>query len=67
MRAFIVLAVVSLSACSLLPTSAKEKVAAAVERYCVEPQATRYVLRSEVNAMLKPGTAVKVTCPGDVE
>jgi hypothetical protein len=49
---------------ALLPQQAKTKIAQGVTAYCMEPLATRLVLRAEVNTLTAPHL-IKVTCQGD--
>ncbi len=58
--------VVVLSGCSLIAPKVGPQVAKAVNRYCVESYQTRLLMRTEVNAMIKPNS-IKVTCEGDPE
>jgi uncharacterized protein YceK len=60
------LVLASLAGCSLITPKVGPQVAKAVNRYCAEAYQTRLLMRTEVNAMIKPNT-VKVTCEGDPE
>jgi len=58
--------VVAITGCSFIAPKVGPQVAKAVNRYCVESYQTRLLMRSEVNAMIKPNS-IKVTCEGDPE
>jgi hypothetical protein len=56
-----------LPACSLVPVTAKQKLASGVNDYCKRITYTeRSILRAEVNAITAPNS-IKVTCGGDPE
>lgn len=62
---FFLLLTVALTGCSVLSPKVGPYVAKAVARYCAEPEASRKLLRAEVNGLVAPN-AVHVTCQGDV-
>lgn len=55
-----------LSGCSIIAPKVGPSVAKAVNRYCVESYQTRLLMRTEVNALIKPNS-IKVSCEGDPE
>ena len=61
----LLLTVSLLTGCAAFNKNVAPKIADGVKHYCVEPQATRAVIRAEVNAMIAPNT-IKVECAGDV-
>lgn len=62
-----ILPVILLSGCSLLPVTAKDKIASGVQKYCAGMTVgERMVLRSEVNAIIAPNE-IRVTCAGDLQ
>jgi hypothetical protein len=59
--------VLLLSGCSLLPVTAKDKIASGVNDYCKRvTHDERQFIRNDVNAMIAPNS-IKVTCAGDPE
>lgn len=54
-----------MTACTLL-SSASDRVASAIDRYCEEPAEIRFTVRSEINTRLEgEGHSIVVTCAGD--
>jgi hypothetical protein len=64
MKFAVIVGILFLSGCSIIAPKVGPQVAKAVNRYCVEPYATRSVLRAQVNEMVFPHE-IKVTCEGD--
>jgi uncharacterized protein YceK len=54
----------ALSGCSIISPKIAPTVAKGVNRYCEEPQASRMLVREEVNNMVKPHS-IQVNCFGD--
>jgi hypothetical protein len=63
---FLVSLLALLTGCAAFNKEVAPRVAKAVNHYCLEPLATRQLIRGQVNAMVAPN-AVKVTCAGDPE
>jgi hypothetical protein len=59
------LPLILLSGCSLLPVTAKDKIASGVMKYCAAMTETeRAILRADVNSVIYPNE-IRVTCDGD--
>jgi hypothetical protein len=56
--------VLCLTGCAAFNKEVAPRVAKAVNVYCLEPQASRQLIRSQVNAMVAPNT-IRVDCAGD--
>jgi hypothetical protein len=56
--------ILCLTGCASLNKNVAPRVAQAVTVYCLEPQATRQLIRAQVAEMVKPNT-IAVTCEGD--
>jgi hypothetical protein len=57
---------VLLSGCSLFQQNVAPQLAQTVDKYCEQlSYPVRVEMRKTVNSMVKPGTTVVVTCPGD--
>jgi len=54
-----------LTGCAAFNQDVAPRIADGVKHYCIEPQATRAAIRTEVNAMIAPNT-IRVDCAGDV-
>ena len=57
----------ALTACSLIPPEAAEKIVTGVKTYCAQPLEQRLLLRSSVNTGLAGEATIKVQCKGDPE
>lgn len=55
---------VALAACAALQTEVGPRAAKAINRYCLEPQSERLVLRQQVNSLVAPNS-VQINCEGD--
>jgi hypothetical protein len=54
----------ALSGCAVLNQEVAPRVAKAVNVYCLEPQASRQLIRAQVNQMVAPNQ-IRVDCSGD--
>lgn len=64
-KLLIVASLMLLSACSLLPQQAKDKIVTGIKTYCAQPLGERLLLREAVNSGLAGEATAKITCKGD--
>jgi hypothetical protein len=64
MKIVLAITLMLMSGCAAFNKNVAPKIADGIKQYCVEPQATRLAIRSEVNALITPNS-IKVECVGD--
>lgn len=66
MKYLIAVVPVILSGCAIFEEKAAPEIADGINKYCEEvSKSVRQDMREEVNSMVKPGTSIVITCPGD--